>query len=87
MFSNISRYYLDNILHRRLDVKNIARFTIDYFSIVVAKLRDASILRNIIELIRSFDIYIYIVINLVALPVKIELFRIISLLLYIIFVL
>jgi len=79
MFSNISRYYLDNILQSKLDVKNIARFTIDYFSMVAAKLRDALVLKNIIDLIRSFDIYFYIVINFVAKPIKMELIRVITL--------
>ncbi len=66
MFSNISRRYLENIFHNKLDIKNIDKFIIDFFSTIVFEKINAFNARNIIDLVRNFDMYIYVVVSFIA---------------------
>lgn len=66
MFSNISRRYLENIFHNKLDIKNINKFIIDFFSTIVFEKINAFNARNIIDLVRNFDMYIYVVVSFIA---------------------
>lgn len=61
IFSNIFRRYLKNIYYKQLNIKNIIKFIIDLFSIIALKKIDIFETKNINNLVRNFDIYIYIV--------------------------
>ncbi len=61
MFPSVSRRYLEDIFHGRLDVKNIIRFIVDFSFIIVSEKIDASEAKSMVDLSRSFDMYAYIV--------------------------
>jgi len=65
MFSSVSRRYLNDIFYDRLDVKNITRFIIDLFFVVASNKIDASNAKSLINLVRVFDIYVYIALSFV----------------------
>jgi len=65
MFSSVSRRYLDDIFYDRLDIKNITRFIVDLFFVVASNKVDASNAKSLIDLIRAFDIYVYIAFSFV----------------------
>jgi hypothetical protein len=80
MFSTIPRRYFDDIFHSRLEVKNIIRFISDYSSMAVSEKIEASDAKNMLDLIRSFDMYAYIVYSFTShASVKAELIRVITL--------
>jgi hypothetical protein len=79
MFPSIPRRYLGDILHGRLDVKNIMRFTIDYSSMAASEKVDAPEARSFNDLMRGFEMYVYIVICFtLATSVKLDLLRVIT---------
>jgi len=65
IFSSISRCYLNNIFYSRLDIKNIIKFTVDFFFAATTDASDFSDTRNFLNLICIFDIYIFIVFSFV----------------------
>jgi len=80
MFPNIPRRYLDDIFHGRLDVKNIVRFIVDFSSMAASEKVDAPEAKSMNDLIRSFDLYAYIVWSFTPQQsVKNELHRVITL--------
>lgn len=64
MFPTISRRYLEDILHSRLDVKKIIRFIGDFSSMVASEKVDAPDAKSLNDLIHSFDMYAYILLAL-----------------------
>lgn len=80
MFPNVPRRYLEDIFHSRLDVKNIIRFIVDFSSMAASEKVDAPDAKSMTDLIRSFDMYVYIVFSFTPqMSVKIELHRVITL--------
>jgi S-methylmethionine-dependent homocysteine/selenocysteine methylase len=65
IFSNVSRRYLNNIFYNRLNIKNIIKFTIDLFFVATIDTINSSNARNSLNLIRAFDIYIFIAFSFV----------------------
>lgn len=78
VFPHIPHHYFDDILHSRLDVKDIARFTIDPSCMPAAERRDAPVPKNMIELLRGFDVYVYIMLSFTPATVKWELYQVIT---------
>jgi len=80
MFSNIFCCYLENIFYNKLDIKNIIRFIVNFFVIIVFEKIDTFNAKSFNNLIRNFDIYVYIVISFTfQILIKLKLFRIIIL--------
>jgi len=65
MFSSVSHRYLNDIFYNKLDVKNITKFIVDLFFVVAFNKIDASNAESLIDLIRVFDIYVYIALSFV----------------------
>jgi len=65
IFSSVSRRYLDNIFYSRLDIKNIIRFTADLFFVATTDVSDFSDTKSFLDLVRVFDIYIFIAFSFV----------------------
>jgi len=65
IFFSILRYYLNNIFYNRLNIKNIIRFIINLFFVVVTNVVDSFNTRNFLNLFCIFDIYIFIALSFV----------------------
>jgi len=65
IFSSILRCYLNNIFYSRLDIKNIIKFTANFFFAATTDASDFSDTRNFLNLICIFDIYIFITFSFV----------------------
>jgi len=65
MFFSVLRRYLNDIFYDKLDVKNITRFIVDLSFVVAFNKIDASNAKSLINLIRAFDIYVYIALSFV----------------------
>jgi len=63
IFFSIFYCYFEDIFYSKLDIKNIIRFIINFFVIVVFEKIDTSNAKSLNNLIRNFDIYVYIVIS------------------------
>jgi len=63
MFFSIFYRYFENIFYNKLNIKNIIRFIVNFFVIVVFEKIDTFNAKNFNNLICNFDIYIYIVIS------------------------
>jgi len=66
MFSNILRRYLNNIFYNKLNVKNIIRFIINFFFVATINAFDSLNTKSLLDLIRIFDIYIFIAFSFVS---------------------
>ncbi len=65
IFSNILRCYLDNIFYSKLNIKNIIRFIIDLFFVVIINIINSFNIKSFLNLFCIFDIYIYIIFSFV----------------------
>jgi len=65
IFLNILRCYLNNIFYSRLDIKNIIRFTIDFFFVIVINAINSFNARSLLNFLCTFDIYIFIALSFV----------------------
>jgi len=65
IFSSILRCYLINIFYNKLDIKNIIKFTINFFSIAIINIFNFFNIKNLLNLICIFDIYIFIIFSFV----------------------
>jgi len=66
IFFNISCCYLKNIFYNKLNIKNIIKFIINFFVIIVFEKINVLNAKSFNILICNFDIYIYIVINFIS---------------------
>ncbi len=65
IFSSILRCYLNNIFYNRLDIKNIIKFTVDFFFVAITDAFDSSDTKKFLNLICVFNIYIFIAFSFV----------------------
>jgi len=65
IFSSILCCYLNNIFYSKLDIKNIIKFTINFFFVATTNVFDFSNTKNFLNLICVFDIYIFITFSFV----------------------
>lgn len=75
MFPNIPRHYFDEIVRSRLELKTSRGSPSTTLPLAAAGRRDAPVPKNMIELLRGFDVYIYIVVSFTPATVKWELHR------------
>jgi len=60
IFSSILYCYLNNIFYSKLNIKNIIRFIVNLFFVVATNIVDSSNARSFLDLLCTFDIYIFI---------------------------
>ncbi len=65
IFSSVLRCYLNNIFYNKLNIKNIIKFIVDLFFVVAINTINFSNARSLLDLLRAFDIYIFIVFSFV----------------------
>jgi len=66
IFSSVSRRYLNDIFYNKLDIKNVIRFTIDFFLNATTNAINSFDARSLLNLLRIFDIYIFIALSFVS---------------------
>jgi hypothetical protein len=66
MFPSVLRRYLDDIFYNRMDVKNIIRFTTNFSFVVATNAIDPPDARSLLDLLRAFDIYVFIALSFVS---------------------
>ncbi len=65
IFFSILYCYLNNIFYNRLDIKNIIKFTIYLFFIIVANIINSFNARSFSNFLYTFNIYIFIAFNFI----------------------
>jgi len=66
IFSNVLRCYLNNIFYNKLNVKNIIKFIVNFFFVVAINATNSLNARSLLNLLCTFDIYIFIIFSLVS---------------------
>jgi len=65
IFSNILYCYLDNIFYNKLNIKNIIKFIVDFFFIVAINVINFFNAKSFLNLLCTFNIYIFIIFSFV----------------------
>jgi len=65
IFSSVLYCYLDNIFYSKLNIKNIIKFIVDLFFVIITNTINSFNTRNFLNLFCVFNIYIFIAFNFV----------------------
>ncbi len=66
IFSSVLYRYLDDIFYNKLNIKNIIKFIVDFFFVVATNAINFFDAKNLLDLFRIFDIYIFIAFSFVS---------------------